>query len=407
MSRILPQTQNLKILQVLPFYLPAHRYGGPVQSVHGLSRSLVRFGADVTVFTTNIDGPDDLDVPVERETTLDGVRVWYFPVRLPRSWTRAPRMTAALARRVQEFDLVHVHGLFQYPTMASCAACRRRGVPYVLSPRGMLDPHAIRVKSTVKKRLYLALLEGRNLKRAAALHFTSAEELALAAAIGVRTPGFVIPNGLDIAAFPDAASRRPDGTDSPSTILFLGRMHQKKGLDLLIPAFAQVVAARPGSRLILAGPDDGGYLATVRALIRQHGLEDSVRYVGMLLGQDKVDALCNADFLVLPSYSENFGMVVIEALVCGTPVVVSDRVNIWTEIAEAGAGLVTPCDSGALAAAMLEVLGSRSRMREMGERGRELVEQAYTWDRLAEQMLGVYLNILRRLAAVPPAGPTG
>ena len=389
--------QSLRVLQVLPCYLPARRYGGPVQSVHGLGRNLVRLGVDVTVYTTNLDGPSNLEVPLERETALDGVRVWYFPVEFPRSWSRAPRLAAALAQRVQEFDLVHVHGLFQYPTLVTSRECRRRGVPYVLAPRGMLDPHAIRAKSAVKKRLYLALLEGRTLQHAAALHFTSVEERKLAAAMGIKTRGFVVPNGLDLAAFPDIQCSRPDEASSPGPILFLSRIDPKKGLDLLIPAFAQVVAAQPDARLTLAGPDNDGYLSTVQDLIRRHGLQDSVRYVGMLLGHDKLDALRNAAFLVLPSYSENFGMVVIEALACETPVVVSDRVNIWAKVAEAEAGLVTSCDTASLANAMLEMLRNPSKMREMGKKGRELVEREFTWDRLAKDMLDAYLGILGAL----------
>jgi glycosyltransferase involved in cell wall biosynthesis len=391
-----PWRQGLRVLQVLPSYLPAHRYGGPVQSVHGLGRGLTRLGVDVTVFTTNIDGPDTLQVPLERETDLDGVHVWYFPVEFPRSWSRALRLGAALTRRVKEFDLVHVHGLYQYPTWASSRACRLGDVPYVLAPRGMLDPHAIRVKSTVKKRLYLALVEQRNLEHAAALHFTSAEERMLAAATGIRTPGFVVPNGLDLAEFSNAQGSRPGPASASEAVLFLSRIDPKKGLDLLIPAFAQVAAAWPNARLTLAGPDNSGYLSTVQALIRHHGLQDSVTYAGLLLGQDKLDALREAAMLVLPSYSENFGMAVIEALACGIPVVISDRVNIWAQVVESGAGLVTPCDATALAGAMLEMLRNPSRRREMGRKGRELVEREFTWDRLAQEVLDAYSGVLQR-----------
>jgi glycosyltransferase involved in cell wall biosynthesis len=260
----------------------------------------------------------------------------------------------------------------------------------------MLDPHAMRAKGAVKKRLYLALFERTTLKDAAMLHFTSAEEQKLAASMGIGTRGFVVPNGLDLAAFPDAPGGELDRVGSLNTILFLSRLNRKKGLDLLIPAFARVVAARPDARLLLAGPDNDGYLSIVEGLIWHHGLQDSVRYVGMLLAQKKLDALRNAACLVLPSYSENFGLVVIEALACGTPVVMSDRVNIWTDVVEAGAGLVIPCDVPALANAMLEMLGDPSRMREMGQRGRELVERNFAWDPLAEKMLDAYLRILRR-----------
>ena len=397
---------SLRVLQVLPYYFPAQRYGGPVQSVHGLGRSLARLGVDVNVFTTNIDGPGNLDMPLECAVDLDGVHVWYFPIEFPRSWIRASRLARTLNQRAHEFDLVHVHGLFQYPTLASSRICRRRGVPYVVAPRGMLDPYAIQAKSAVKKHLYLALLEKRNLKHAAALHYTSVEEQALAAEMGIRTRGYVVPNGLDLAAFPEARRDHLGGAGSDLTILFLGRINPKKGLDLLIPAFAQVVAARPDARLILAGPDNDGYLSTVMDLIRQHDLQDSARYVGMLVGRDKLSALCDAAFLVLPSYSENFGMVVIEALACGTPVVVSDRVNIWAKVTEARAGLVTACDIASLAGAMLELLGDPSRMRDMGKKGREMVEREFTWDRLAVDMMDAYWRILGSPEAVGRPEPS-
>ena len=407
MSLAVPLKQKLRVLQVVPFYRPAHRYGGPVQSVHGLARGLANLDVDVTVFTTNIDGPGNLDVPLESEVVIDGVGVWYFPIESPRSWFRASRLARMLKQRVHQFDLVHVHGLFLYPTLVSATLCRRSGVPYVLAPRGMLDPNAIRAKGTTRKRLYLALLEGRNLRHAASLHYTSAEERVLAAEMGIRTRAFVVPNGLELAAFPDAQCGQQDGAVSDPTVLFLGRIAPKKGLDLLIPAIARTVAERPDARLILAGPDNDGYLSTVMELIRLHGIQDSVRYVGMLTGQDKLDALRDAALLVLPSYSENFGMVVIEALACQTPVVVSDRVNIWTKVAEAGAGLVTSCDSTSLANAMLEMLGDPSRMQEMGKQGRRLVEREFTWAGLARDMLDAYLNILEDPEAERNSGLSG
>jgi len=225
--------------------------------------------------------------------------------------------------------------------------------------------------------------------------------------MGISTRSFVVPNGLDLAAFPDAQCVQQDGAVSDPTVLFLGRIVPKKGLDLLIPAFAQTVAKRPDVRLILAGPDNDGYLSTIMRLIRLYGVQDSVRYVGMLVGQDKLDALRNAAFLVLPSYSENFGMVVIEALACQTPVVVSDRVNIWTRVAEAGAGLVTSCDTTSLASAMLEMLGNPSRIQEMGKKGRGLVEREFTWAGLARDMLEAYLNILESAKAERHSGPSG
>jgi glycosyltransferase involved in cell wall biosynthesis len=355
----------------------------------------VELGVDVTVFTTNIDGPGNLDVPLERAVWLDGVKVVYFPVESPRSYVRCPSLASTLDREVQGFDLLHIHGLYLYPTLVASRICHRKGVPYVIAPRGMLDPHAIAMKSTIKKRLYLWLAEKRNLERATALHFTSEPERQLAAEMGVFGPGFVVPNALDLADLPVRMQRTNSaGTQAHPTVLFLGRMDRKKGLDLLIPSFAKVVSAEPTARLILAGPDNEGYLAVIKELIAKHNLQDRVSYVGMLVGRDKLDALAGASLLVLPSYSESFGMVVLEALATMTPVVISERVNIHQDIRDAGAGLVTACDTDEIADAVLRLLRDPHGAREMGRRGRELVKNSFSWDGAAQAMLAAYRQIL-------------
>lgn len=386
----------MKVLHVSPAYYPAHRYGGPIKSIHGLNRALVELGERVTVFTTNVDGPEMLDVPLGSPVDVDGVEVFYFPVAWPRAYLRAPCLDQALAQHVSAFDLVHIHGLYLYPTMAAARACRRQGVPYVISPRGMLDPHAIHLRSTWKKKLYIWLVEKRNLRGAAALHFTASEEQQLVAQSGWRLPGFVVPNALNLAEFPELAEQDATGKTIGESVLFLSRIHPKKGLDLLIPAFAQVVAQRPGAKLHLVGPDEDGYLAQVKAWIASHKLEDHVTYAGMLLGQDKLHAYQQADLFVLPSYSENFGIVVIEAMACGKPVVITDRVNICQDVKQARAGLVTRCDANEIAQAILTLLADPVLAREMGRRGRKLVEEKFTWERAAAEMVGQYRQIVAR-----------
>jgi glycosyltransferase involved in cell wall biosynthesis len=323
--------------------------------------------------------------------------VFYFPVTWPRAYVRAPRLGRGLEHRVKAFDLVHIHGLYLYPTMAAARACRRKGVPYVISPRGMLDPNAIRLRSTWKKRLYLWLIEKRNLRGATALHFTSSEEQRLVTQSGWQLPGFVVPNALDLADFPEPSAEADDladGSNGEESVLFLSRIHPKKGLDLLVPAFAQVVANRPGVNLHVAGPDENGYLAQVQAWVASFDLKDRVTYPGMLLGREKIRAFQQSDLFVLPSYSENFGIAVIEAMACGKPVVITDRVNICRDVEQAGAGLVTRCDSNEIAQAILTLLADPARAREMGRRGRKLVEEKFTWERAAARMLRMYHRIL-------------
>lgn len=388
----------LRILHVTPAYYPAQRYGGPIQSVHGLALHLAQqVDMEVTVFTTNMDGRDVLDVPTAQPVLLDGVLVYYFPVVRPRSYAHSPAMARAFAQTLRDYDLVHIHGLYLHPTFAAARSCQRQGVPYLVAPRGMLDPHAFALRSVWKKRLYWLLAERHNLAKAAALHFTSAEEEQLAAVWRISTQGVVVPNGLDLARFPDEAALALQKQQRPAeqeTVLFLSRITPKKGLDLLIPAFAIVAKQRPTARLIIAGPDDEGYMAAVMGWVNGHGLQERVTYVGMLTGQNKLDTYAHADLFVLPSYSENFGMVVIEALACQTPVVVTDRVNIHPEVKAAKAGCVSSCAPEPLAEAMLYLLADKEENRQMGINGRRLVAEKFAWSSVATQMRQVYHSIL-------------
>ena len=181
----------------MPTYWPAVRYGGPIYSVHELCRALSSIGHDVHVFTTNVDGDEDTDVPIGQAVDVDGVKVWYFPSRLGRRLYYSPRMNSALRKRTREFDVVHIHSVFLWPTWAAARAACKAGVPYMLSPRGMLLKDLVRRKSRWKKSLWIYLMESSNLRNAACIHVTSRLE-----GVGLREFGFelpaihVIPNGV-------------------------------------------------------------------------------------------------------------------------------------------------------------------------------------------------------------------
>ena len=163
----------MKILHVVPTYLPAYRYGGPIQSVHALNKYLVRAGADVTVYTTAIDGPGDLNVPLGVPVNLDGVKVFYFPPSTPRSWFYSRAMHRALYLHTKEFDVVHITSVFLAASTLGRRAAQSLGVPFIISPRGSLMRAPLEKKSAFRKKLYLNLLEKKNLAAAAAIHFTA------------------------------------------------------------------------------------------------------------------------------------------------------------------------------------------------------------------------------------------
>jgi glycosyltransferase involved in cell wall biosynthesis len=385
----------MKILHVVPTYVPAWRHGGPVAAVHGLCKALARRRHEVTVFTTDVHGADTLDVPRSVPVSLDGVTVWYFPVALPRRLYRSPAMGAAL-RRVAAFDLAHLHSVFLWPTAAAARAAVRAGVPYIVAPRGMLVAELLRQRGWLRKRLWIDLVERRTLAGAAALHATSQLEGAEAAQLGLALPPVhVVPNGVEqepwdasreaelAAPVRAALGRRP-------LLLFLGRVSWKKGLDRLIRALALV----PGATLAVAGNDEEGYRATLMRLAGEAGVAERVLHLGPVRGADKAALLDGADLLLLTSYSENFGNVVLEAMAAGLPVVVTPEVGLAATVRESGAGVVCDGDPPTLAAALRGLLADGAARREMGRRGAKAAAEDFSWDSVAAQMEKVYAGVL-------------
>ena len=367
----------MKLLHVVPTYLPATRYGGPIVAVHGLCKALAARGHDVTVFTTNVDGDTVSDVPVEQEVERDGVKVVYFPSSFDRLYW-SPRMRRALAERVIEFDLVHIHAIWLWPGLAAARAAARANVPYVISPRGMLVRELIRRRSKFVKNAWLTLVERRNFARAAAIHFTSQREWDDAMHIDIPLPSpFVVPNGIELPQRPNV-QRRDD------TIAFLGRINWKKGIDALILAMRDV----PEVKLVIAGNDEEALTPKLRDLAHAHGVDHRITFRGPLYGAAKDELLASATMFVLPSTSENFGNVVVEAMAMQTPVIVTPGVGLAADVEAAGAGLVAT--QVELAAAMNLLLRDPARRAEMGRRGRALIASRFTWETVAGEMEEAY-----------------
>jgi glycosyltransferase involved in cell wall biosynthesis len=388
------------VLHLVPSYWPAVRYGGPIRSVHGLCKGLAGLGHRVTVLTTDVDGPGRLDVPTDRSLMLDGVEVRYLPVGWPRRITRTPAMRAELRRRLPSVDLVHLHAVWQWPTWIGARMAERANVPYVVSPRGMLVRELIERKSPLAKKAWLALVDRATLARSAFIHCTSEIEAAEIRALGLDlAPLVVVPNGVDV---PDRAP--PSGlveevwaaVPRGRRILFLGRVNWTKGIDRLVRAMADV---RDGE-LIVAGNDEEGAVAGLARLSGELGLERRVRFIGAVEGERKWALLSGADLLVLPSLSENWGLVATEALAVGTPVVVTQGVGAAGVVAEEELGLVVDGVPEALAAAIRMLLADPDRRRSMGERGRRIVRERFSHEAVARQMLGVYEALLGERRAV-------
>jgi glycosyltransferase involved in cell wall biosynthesis len=324
------------------------------------------------------------------------VKVWYFAVPRLRRLYRSPAMGRALERHCKGFDLLHLHSVFLWPTWAAARAARRRTVPYLVAPRGMLVKDLIARRSALAKRAWIALIEARNLERAAGIHVTSALEASELRRFAFALPPlYEIPNGVD---GPDeyarpgtlpAAAAELLGRDRP-VVLFLGRISWKKGLDRLVPAMARV----PRAELLIAGNDDESYTGRLVGLARACGVEERVTFCGPVYGAAKAELFRRASVFVLPSYSENFGNTVLEAMLEGCPVVVTPEVGAASIVQSAGAGIVSQGDPERLAESLRALLADRDARAAMSRRGREAASTGYSWDAVAIRTARVYREIV-------------
>jgi glycosyltransferase involved in cell wall biosynthesis len=386
----------LRILQVVPSYFPAVRYGGPIRSVHGLAAALVRQGHEVHVYTTSIDGDQDLAVPIDQPVDLDGVQVHYFRVPALRRLCWAPQMARRLRERVAQFDVVHLHSVYLWPTWAAARAAERAGVPFLLAPRGMLVAELIRRKSRWLKTAWISLIERRSLAAAAGLHVTADLETDELRALGLPMPPiFCVPNGVawpsahaSLAAGPFADLQRPYA-------LFLGRLNWKKGLDRLVRCWRHVHELP----LVIVGNDEEGYRQSLEKLAAAEGVADRIRFAGYASDEHKWALYANAEMFLLPSYSENFGNVVAESMAMACPVVLTPEVGLATLVRETNAGLVVDGEPRALAAAINTLHANAPLRRQMGNAGRQAVIERLSWDAVGAQMLAAYRHATGTSAA--------
>ena len=374
------------------------RSGGPTSVVRTLSAYQARARLDVTVCTTNWDKFTDEKTPANLELLEDGVIYNFFPSWSPLLISLA--MNKWFGKNMKLYDIVHIHGLYRFPVTSAACWARKVGVPYVIMPHGSLDPflyNQSRYNLTLK-RIYERLFDIPNLNYAAAIHYTAEEEAKRAAFLKISQKKVILPNGIDWESYqllPSKGSfrRKIKLNDQSPLVLFLGRINFKKGLDLLVPAFGRALLKYPDARLAVVGPDNEGYGSKVRRMCREQGIHDKVFFVDHIRPEKVKEAYVDADVFVLPSYTENFGLTVVEAMACGCPVIISDQVNIWREIQETGAGIVVGLTPRALAKAICQVLSDKGLAREMGAQGRLAAEERYAWPCIVEQLTQIYRTL--------------
>ena len=369
----------MKILHVIPSV--SERSGGPATAIVPMCRALMQQGTEVLLVSTT-EGLSEEPGKIEYK----GVPAMFFPPQLGASFKYSRPLATWLSSNVKNFDLAHIHAVFNHSSVSASQACRKAGVPYIIRPLGTLDPWSMTQKS-VRKRLFWKVSGKAMLHHAAAVHYTSeAEKLSTERHLGLN-------HGKVIALGIDAHNSNSNGRMfSEPYVLVLSRLHPKKALDVLIEAFQVLIQNRKFAdwRLVIAGDGPPDYVSKLKA---QVAATDRITFTGWLDDDKKQEVLGGASLLALPSHQENFGLCVMEALSHSVPVLVSPNVNLATEIVSANAGWISAIDKDALAARLAEALSDEDELVKRGRAGKHL-SQKYSWENVVKGLINLYEEIL-------------
>ncbi|KAB2711013.1 glycosyltransferase involved in cell wall biosynthesis [Ochrobactrum intermedium] len=375
----------MNIVHVIGSYDPAK--GGPQAVVVRLAAAQAALGHEVTIVSYSDDEVSRRAVAATAAIPgFDRVRTLLLPMPDLRETLSGSAAAKAMEALLRATDFVHLHGVWETNLLRASMLCRRFSVPYCVCCCGMLDVWSMQ-QSAWKKKLAMRLGFRRMLDGAAFIHALNADEIELMRPLGLKAPPVIIPNGIFLN---EVEGGEADGGSLPRRpyVLFLSRLHYKKGLDILADAFRRVAPLFPDVDLVVAGPD-GGAEDEFRERIRQYGLQERVHMTGGLYGPAKIAALKRAACFCLPSRQEGFSVAITEALACGVPVAITDACH-FPEVGEAGAGIVSPLDPMAVAAALERILEDPDRAARMGVAGAKLVRDNYIWPRIAVQTIAAY-----------------
>jgi glycosyltransferase involved in cell wall biosynthesis len=361
------------------------KFGGISACVPPLAQATEAHGRHLAPVAVFCDPEEDTS-HIERRN----VQVFRFPSGRS-AWMRNSTPKERLRSLVEASDGVHIHGIWGQHSAVAANLAREMGKPYIVTAHGMLEPWALRQKR-LKKSLYSMMVERPNLQGASCVHALTHAEVEDYRGFNLRNPVAVIPNGVDIVAgaSPDLFLEKWPHLKGRRLVLFLSRLHRKKGLDILCQTWSRIRRKFPEYHLVLAGPDCDDTRASTEELVDMLDMRDGVTFTGMLSGKMKWSALAAAEVFVLPSYSEGFSMAVLEAMAMALPVIVTRPCN-FPEIAELDCGSVVEPEARQLESALLSMLTAGvERRRKMGRNGRDLILARYTWERIGQQLSELY-----------------
>jgi glycosyltransferase involved in cell wall biosynthesis len=383
---------TVRVIHIIAGLDPAH--GGPSYTVPRLCAALGEAGAEVELLSVALRDAGASD------TSVGGYRDRRFPwdyagVPVLGNLRYSSELVRALRQAASGTQLVHNHGLWLLPNVQVGWTAAKLKKPLVVAPRGMLGPAALNF-SRRKKLAFWHLLQGAVVRRAACLHATSEQEYQEIRAFGLSNPVAVIPNGIDLPA----PSEAPVSNGGKRTVLSLGRIHPKKGLDRLVRAWARLEAEHPDWRLRIIGPSEVGHAEQLRALAATLNLH-RLSIEGPVYGDAKLAIMRAADLFALPSLNENFAITVAEALAAGTPVIAT-KGSPWSGLETEGCGWWIDHGVELLATALEKSMSMpQAALKAMGAKGQAWVVRDFSWGRVARDMLSVYCWLLGR--AQPPA----
>jgi glycosyltransferase involved in cell wall biosynthesis len=397
----------MRILHVISTLSPTA--GGPSNAVLAMAQAVAALGHDVAIHATDFGTEGDFlrDIQAPQD---NGVRIVLHRHLPPASLTRHASfgLWRTLANEIPHVDVVHLHSLYMFHDWVVGRECRRAAIPYILRPHGSLDPF-IYHHHRLPKALAGWAFQDRVTKNATLIHFTTDMERDLAQPYVFGRPGVVIPLGVNrehFAPLPESApfrARYPEIGDR-RIVLFLSRLNFKKGLEILIPAFADAAARRDDLHLVLAGPD-GGFETRARQMVIEMGLTQRSTFTGHLRADQVREALAAAAIFVLPSRTENFGLAAAEALAGGVPSILSEEVQIAPAAARAAACRTAPLSRAAWTQAMIDLLAAPQEARAMGERARRYALETFSWPQIGVELVEAYQQAIAMAGSQRPSPP--
>ncbi|MEL7237628.1 MAG: glycosyltransferase [Planctomycetota bacterium] len=379
--------------------------GGPSVALGGLARAQVRAGFDVGIVATyhqRADHPHGQAIAKGlQDDGIDVTRVGPATTK----FSRHPDIVPTLQRLVPEYDVVHIHGLFEEIQHQAGRISRKHKTAHLYRTCGMVDPWSLK-QGWLRKKLYFMLRLNRDLRGATAMHAVTPMEKKHIEDLNFGSPVLMELNGIDLEEFrdlpePGGLRRRLPEAEGRPIVLFLSRLHPKKALDVLIPAVRRVIDKSPDAPpyLALVGPIARGYEETVDALLTASNMDGHATKVGMLHGRDRLEAFVDADVYALPSYQENFGIAVVEAMAAGVPTIASDNVAVSHLFHESGAGVMCKAEAGDVATKLTELLQDAQRRKQLGEAGRAWAMDTFDWNAIAERWKDHYAKLVADMAS--------